>query len=277
MTDQRIEWADRDDLEAVAIQVIYQMKDCTGLFRDYENHFYIGKVPPEHYGKIQSLFFSDWFNRANEQANKSKELFYSGMNIIPLSRLPDEILNIVLERRRFTECKDSPEYILQRIIKTLEEGDGIKADLTALQPLTVDAAEQSDAANQERTDAAAQPPAASSSIEKEPSKHPRAGGGSSEQSRRKKASEIDVLKAMELLRERAETPNIKDWEKGTIVLFLKEKGYNLELSKKTKIGKYWAILYEKKTGAPPPHWYQSDIQEARRVLTRDGINFDWFL
>ena len=160
MTDQCIKWADRDDLESVAIQIIYQMKDCTGVFRDYENHFYIGKVPPEHYGKIQSLFFSDWFNRANEQAIKSKELFYSGMNIIPLSQLPDEILNIVLERRRFTECKDSPEYILQRIIKTLEEGDGIKADLTALQPLTVDAAEQSDAANQERTDAADQSDAA---------------------------------------------------------------------------------------------------------------------
>ena len=156
------QWIERDDLEAVAIQIIYQMKDCTGVFRDYENHFYIGKVPPEHYGKIQTLFFSDWFNRANEQAIKSKELFYSGMNIIPLSRLPDEILNIVLERRRFTEHPNSPEYILQTIIKALEEKDEIKAGLSAppaSQP------NQEAQPNQERTDAAEQTPAASSSID----------------------------------------------------------------------------------------------------------------
>ncbi len=156
------QWIERDDLEAVAIQIIYQMKDCTGVFRDYENHFYIGKVPPEHYGKIQTLFFSDWFNRANEQAIKSKELFYSGMNIIPLSRLPDEILNIVLERRRFTEHPNSPEYILQTIIKALEEKDEIKAGLSvppASQP------NQEAQPNQEQTAAAAQPRAASSSTD----------------------------------------------------------------------------------------------------------------
>ncbi len=142
MKNQCIKWADRDDLEAVAIQIIYQMKDCTGVFRDYENHFYIGKVPPEHYGKIQDLFFSDWFSRANEQALKSKALFYSGMNIIPLSRLPDEKLNIVLERRRFTEHPNSPEYILQRIIKALEERDEIKADLITPPAAQTDPAEQ---------------------------------------------------------------------------------------------------------------------------------------
>lgn len=134
-----------------------------------------------------------------------------------------------------------------------------------------DAAEQTDTPNQEQTRAA------NSSIEKEPPKQPRADVVSSEQPKRKKASEKDVLEAMTLLRERAETPNIKDWEKGTITLFLRDNGYNLELSKKTKIGKYWAIIYEHKKETPPPHWYQSDIQEARDDLSRDGINFDWFL
>ena len=134
-----------------------------------------------------------------------------------------------------------------------------------------DTAEQTDTPNQE------QPRAASSSIEKNPPKQPRADVDSSEQPKRKKASKNDVLGAMALLRKRAETPNITDWEKGTIILFLRDKKYNLELSKKTKIGKYWAIIYDHKKDAPPPQWNRADIQQALEDLASDGINFDWFL
>ena len=94
---------------------------------------------------------------------------------------------------------------------------------------------------------------------------------------RRKANKKDVLDAMKLLKDRAETPNIKDWEKGTIILFLSSKGYNLDVSKKTRIGKYWAIIYEKKIGSPPPHWYYSDIQKAQRDLFKAGISLDWLL
>ncbi len=140
------------------------------------------------------------------------------------------------------------------------------ATKNAAQPPVVDA-------DAEQTDPAAQTPGAS----RQAGKKPRAGADSSEQSKRKKASDEEIRGAMKLLKDKAEKTNSKDWEKGTIILFLKEKGFDLELSKKTKIGKYWAILYEKKIGSPPSHWYYSDIQQAQQDLLKAGISLDWLL
>ena len=92
-----------------------------------------------------------------------------------------------------------------------------------------------------------------------------------------KASEEDVAKAMKLLQMRAEDPSVVDWRKSTIIKYLSIYGIKLDVCKKTKIGKYWAVIYNHKKRTPPPRWEKDDVTKARRDLKRDHIDFDWLL
>lgn len=92
-----------------------------------------------------------------------------------------------------------------------------------------------------------------------------------------KAREEEVIRAMGLLQKRAENASFDDWKKSAIVKYLSVNGIKLEISKKTKIGKYWAVIYNHKKRTPPPRWDKDDVKKARRDLKRDHIDFDWFL
>ncbi len=95
--------------------------------------------------------------------------------------------------------------------------------------------------------------------------------------KRYKASEEDVTNAMMLLKTRAEDPKFVDWRKSAIIKYLSVNGIKLDISKKTKIGKYWAVIYYHKKRKLPPRWGKDDVTKARRDLKRDHIYFDWLL
>lgn len=283
MKNQWIQWADRNDLECAYLVVTWEhfYKRVINDEGDIESYqvsndfiYILGKVPNEYFDKI--------IDRAWEKIASS---FISNIEIKTESQICRNDKEKALrdyDRRNaesgYLTVLETVQYYQNQDYQIITYQNKVLDEISA-RTSTASQPNQEAQPNQERTDAAerTQPRAASSSNEKEQPKQTRAGADSSEQQTRKKAKEKDVQEAMELLRKRAETPNIKDWEKGTIILFLSSKGYNLELSKKTKIGKCWAIIYEQKTGAPPSHWYQSDIQKARDDLARDGIDFDWFL
>ena len=281
MKNQWIKWADRDDLECAYLIVTHAVIKYRDINDEGDTESYtvsndfiyiLGKVPNEYFDKIIDRA---WTNLADsnityvEIKTESQICHDDKLNAMRdyEQRKAEKHYLTVLETVQYYQNKDYLIFTYHK--KFLDEISAHTSTASQPNPAEQPKPEQTDTPNQTR--------AASSSNEKEPPKQPRAGAGSSEQPKRKKASEKDVLEAMDLLRKRAETPNITDWENGTITLFLRDKGYSLELSKKTKIGKYWAIIYEHKKETPPPHWKQSDVQKARDDLSRDGINFDWFL
>lgn len=107
-----------------------------------------------------------------------------------------------------------------------------------------------------------------------PAEHKQPEGESTAKPKRHKATEEVVKGAMDLLIKRAKDSTSKDWEKGTIKTYLSANGYVLEISKKTKIGKLWAVLYDNKKQDPPCHWFKEDIDKARQDLLKDGINIE---
>lgn len=257
-----MEWNDRADLETVVLMVQWQTTIDGKNYSDKVIYNFIGKVPGTFYQRFIDEFVNNWYSD-NRERLKKEGIYLGSADIIPLSKVENEAKRTIIcdnYSRNISNPKSIESFLLgikNRLEKAESNGDFISKNQTQTRTPANPAQTKPAPANQAQTVPA----------ESVPESKPK----------RKKASENDVLEAMDLLKARAETPNIKDWEKGTITLYLRSKGYNLELAKKTKIGKYWAIIYEQKTGTPPPHWRYSDIQKARDDLSRDGIDFDWFL
>ncbi len=95
---------------------------------------------------------------------------------------------------------------------------------------------------------------------------------------RRKSTADDIQNAMWLLKERLENSKTTDWEISTIELYLKsEMEYSPTISPKTKLGKYWAILYNHRKKTPPKKWKEDMVTKARKELENDGVSFDFLL
>lgn len=117
--------------------------------------------------------------------------------------------------------------------------------------------------NQERTDAAehvATNRAASDAIAKP---------------KRTKATKHDVDKAIDFLIYRYKKSKRKDWEQATVNAELFTKfGKEFDLSKKTRLGKIWAILHHRSTEEPPKGWTYDDITNAINAIGKDNNLWD---
>ncbi len=117
--------------------------------------------------------------------------------------------------------------------------------------------------NQERTDAAehvATNRAASDAIAKP---------------KRTKATKHDVDKAIVFLIYRYKKSKRKDWEQATVNAELFTKfGKEFDLSKKTRLGKIWAILHHRSTAEPPKGWTYDDITNAINAIGKDNNLWD---
>lgn len=93
-----------------------------------------------------------------------------------------------------------------------------------------------------------------------------------------KSTADDIQKAMRLLKKRLEDSKTPDWEIPTIKQYLKDKmGYCPEISPKTKLGKYWAILYSHRKKTSPKKWKEDMVIKARKELESDGVSFKFLL
>lgn len=146
MTDQWIEWADRDDLECVYLVVTTEYEDIQ------ESIYILGKVPNEYFDKI---IYRAW-----------EELYSDGLSDIEIKTETQICHNDKLDAMRFYwRYKTNNVYLtVLNIVKYFQEKDyqifnyhnkflEEIAEFTSrkTQPLTVDAADQSGAANQTQT------------------------------------------------------------------------------------------------------------------------------
>ena len=95
---------------------------------------------------------------------------------------------------------------------------------------------------------------------------------------RHKSTADDIQEAMRLLKERLKDSKTPDWEIPTIEQYLKDKmGYCPEISPKTKLGKYWAILYSHRKRTLPKKWDVDMVKKAKKELESDGVSFEFLL
>lgn len=85
---------------------------------------------------------------------------------------------------------------------------------------------------------------------------------------RQKATEKDIQNAIAELQKYFRSNNI-DYMQKTIIRHLKEKlGIVFDLSPRTRLGKYYAVLYYDKTGIPPRNWTESKILDVKKELEK---------
>ena len=88
--------------------------------------------------------------------------------------------------------------------------------------------------------------------------------------KRLKATKADIDNAINFLIYRYNKSKRKDWEQATInaELFDKFRRY-FDLTKKSRLGRIWAILHHKSTGEPPKGWGYEDITKAINAIGKN--------
>lgn len=98
---------------------------------------------------------------------------------------------------------------------------------------------------------------------------------STRERKQNKATKKDVEDAILFLIRKYSKSKSKDWEQETVNTGLFKKfGKEFNLSKKTRLGKVWAILYHKVKGIPPKGWKYDEITAAIDSIGRQNNLWD---
>ena len=89
-----------------------------------------------------------------------------------------------------------------------------------------------------------------------------------------RATKKEIEKAKDFLLNYFQRKNVVDFMQGTIHLKMKEElGHAFNLSKKTEVGKFYAVLYYNKKKTPPKGWTKDEINTIIKGFAKEAPDF----